>query len=70
MPAQKSEDSGLRTIPQACEFLGCSRSQIYKLHKQGKLEMRKLGRHTRVTKKSLDQLVRQLPEREPSQPRA
>jgi excisionase family DNA binding protein len=53
-------DSGLRSIEEAQEFLGCGRSRIYELIKSGKLDTVKFGRFTRVTQRSLDRFVAEL----------
>ena len=57
-------DRVLHSIEQARVALGCSRWKIYDLHKEGKLEMVKLGRHSRITDKSLRKLIKELPRRQ------
>jgi len=47
----------LRTTAQACAQLGCGRSTIYKLVKEGKLERVAFGGQTRITARSLNALV-------------
>jgi excisionase family DNA binding protein len=47
----------LRTTSQACAQLGCSRSTIEKLAREGKLERVKFGGQTRITARSLNALV-------------
>jgi excisionase family DNA binding protein len=57
------QDDGrrLRTIAEATELLSCSRPTIYKLWREGRLELVKLGGwHTRVTSRSLDRLLNDL----------
>lgn len=53
-------DSGLRSIEEAQEFLGCGRSRVYELIKSGKLDSVKFGHFTRVTQRSLDRFVAEL----------
>ena len=49
-----------RTIPQAAEMLGCSRSKIYLLAHQKRLELVKFDHFTRVTVKSLQRLLKEI----------
>ncbi len=49
----------LRTTAQACAQLGCSRSTIAKLWREGKLERVRFGGQTRITARSLNALVDQ-----------
>jgi excisionase family DNA binding protein len=56
--AESDDDRSLRTITQACALLSCSRPTIYKLWREGRLELVKLGGwHTRVTFRSLNRLL-------------
>jgi excisionase family DNA binding protein len=57
-------DRVLHTIAEAQEALQCSRWKIYDLTKAGRLEMVKLGRHSRITDRSLRKLVKELPRRQ------
>jgi excisionase family DNA binding protein len=57
-------DQVLHTIASAQAMLHCSRWKIYDLHRAGRLEMVKLGRHSRITDKSLRKLVKELPRRQ------
>lgn len=45
---------GLRTVPQAMEFLQVSRSRIYAMFEAGELEYVLLGRSRRVPQRSLE----------------
>jgi len=56
-----TDEGGLLTILQAQEFLGCGKKKIYQLHREGRLDLRKLGHSTRVTEASLRRLVNELP---------
>jgi excisionase family DNA binding protein len=47
-------DVGLRSMKSAAHFLGVSKTQLYRLHEAGKIEMVKIGKATRVTQASLD----------------
>ena len=58
--SSRANDSGLRSIEDAQEFLGCGRSRVYELIKSGKLDSVKFGRFTRVTQRSLDRFVAEL----------
>jgi len=60
--AEPTADEGpmLLTITKAAERLGCSRSYIYRLHVRGDLELVKLGNATRVTERSLRNLLNRL----------
>ena len=57
-PKTNLEDAGLLTVDKAAEGLECSRSKIYRLVKEGKLETRKLGGTVLVTAESMDRLLR------------
>jgi excisionase family DNA binding protein len=62
MPKAKTDeirpDDVLLTLPQACRVLRCSRSTLFKLHREGRIEMVKLGyRTSRVIKRSIDKLL-------------
>jgi excisionase family DNA binding protein len=51
-------ETELITVERAAALLGCSRTKIYNLHRDGLLELRKLGyRSTRVTQDSVDRLI-------------
>jgi excisionase family DNA binding protein len=50
-------DDGLRTVAHAAERLGCSVGTIYNLGHDGRLELVKFGRNTRVTEASLKKLL-------------
>ena len=54
-------DGRLLSISQAAEFLSCGRTKVYSLHRQGKIEIVKLGHSTRVTEASLRRLIEELP---------
>jgi excisionase family DNA binding protein len=54
-------DGGLLSILQAMEYLNCGKKKIYQLHRDGKIDMVKLGHSTRVTEASLRQLINELP---------
>lgn len=56
-----TDEGRLFTILQAMEFLGCGKKKIYQLHRDGKIDMVKLGHSTRVTEASLRRLVNELP---------
>lgn len=58
--SSRANDSGLRSIEDAQEFLGCGRSRVYELINSGKLDIVKFGRLTRVTQRSLDRFVAEL----------
>ena len=49
--------TALFTIAQVQERLQCSRWKVYELARVGKLELRKLGGSTRITERSLNQLI-------------
>lgn len=51
-------ETELITVERAAALLGCSRTKIYNLHRDGLLVLRKLGyRSTRVTQDSVDRLI-------------
>jgi excisionase family DNA binding protein len=50
----------LRTIPEVQKILRASRSKIYDLGAEGRLELVKLGRSTRITDRSIKKLVSDL----------
>jgi excisionase family DNA binding protein len=55
---EQDTDRRLRTIAEAMDVLSCSRPTIYKLWREGRLELVKLGGwHTRVTSRSLNRLL-------------
>lgn len=45
------------TIPEACHAIGLSRSKIYELIAQGRLERRKIGKRTLIPVESLRALI-------------
>ena len=59
-------------IPEACAYIGVSRSRLYQLLAEGKLPARKLGCRTLLDKDMLDRFLEELPEavfRPPAEPR-
>lgn len=56
-PIDHANNRELRTTAQACAQLGCSRSTVEKLWREGKLERVKFGGQTRITARSLNTLV-------------
>jgi excisionase family DNA binding protein len=54
-------EGGLLSILQAMEYLNCGKKKIYQLHRDGKIDMVKLGHSTRVTEASLRRLISELP---------
>jgi excisionase family DNA binding protein len=56
--AEPDNNDAVRTVKDAGKFLGVSSSQIYRLAKDGKLDLVKFGRRsTRVTQASLNRFV-------------
>lgn len=53
---------GLVTVRRASELLDCSSVMIYRLHREGKLELVKFRDRTRVTEASLERLLREITE--------
>ena len=54
-----NDEVGLRTLKGACRFLGVSPSKLYRLCKDGEIELVKIGmRGTRVTQASLDRYIK------------
>jgi len=51
---------GLRTVRQAMERLGCGRSKILALAREGRLEMVKLDHRHRITERSLQRFEDEL----------
>ena len=49
-------------IPEACAYIGVSRSRLYQLLAQRKLPARKLGHRTLIQRDELDQFLDGLPE--------
>lgn len=45
------------SIPGACRALGLGRTSVYKLAKEGRLELVKFGRSSRITVRSLEALA-------------
>jgi excisionase family DNA binding protein len=56
MEAGAAGEPTLRTISHVMWRLSCSRSTVYVLARDGKLDMVKLGGSTRVTERSLKEL--------------
>jgi len=52
-------------MKEAAKFLGGSTDTVYRLGKQGKLVLKKIGRNTRVTQASLDAYVKNAKRVEP-----
>lgn len=57
MVTTTTTNRGLLTVPQAMGHLMCSRTTIYKLVAEGKLEAVKIGKLTRITERSLNSLI-------------
>jgi hypothetical protein len=57
---EEEEVLGLRTIAQVRIRLSCSTSKVYSLMRDGRLEMVKLDRGTRITERSLRRLEQSL----------
>ncbi len=56
---EDQDNSQLCTVDEAMRMLRRSRSKLYKLHRNGEIEMVKFGRRTtRVTLKSIERLVK------------
>lgn len=53
----------LFTIPESGEYAGCSESWLKKNIREGKLPVKKLGRHTRIDIHDLDAFIDSLPGR-------
>ena len=68
MAAKRGGGRDLRTIQQAMSQLSCSRTMIYKLWQEGKLELVKFGQRTRVTERSLNALVDEMLTADPIYP--
>ena len=68
MAAKRGGGRDLRTIAQAMAQLSCSRTTIYKLWQEGKLELVKFGQRTRVTERSLNSLVDEMLTADPIYP--
>jgi len=49
----------LLTVKEACEYLGISKTTLYKLIKEGKLKPVKLGKITRFEKEDIDRLIKE-----------
>lgn len=56
-PKTSLNAAGLLTVDQVAEGLACGRSKVYRLAKQGALEIVKLGGQSLVTAKSVDRLL-------------
>jgi excisionase family DNA binding protein len=55
---QRVPDNALLvTVDQAAEMLSLGRVTVYRLIREGKLEVRHFGRATRITRKSIEKLV-------------
>jgi excisionase family DNA binding protein len=50
------------SIAQAVRFLGIGRSTLYKIIKEGRLPVRKLGRRTLIMRDDLDRFIATLPQ--------
>lgn len=61
----------LHTIEQTMTILAASRSMVYRLRDEGKLAFVKMRGATRITRESIDRLIREMREAEyiPSPPR-
>jgi len=58
-------EGGLVSVAQACQYLRVGKKKLYALHRNGQLEMLKLGSSTRIPIASLQRLIKELPQREP-----
>ena len=54
------DDEGLMTVNEVMELLKCRRPKVYALGKQGRLEIRKFDRSIRITRASLNRLLREI----------
>ncbi|MFH4969415.1 helix-turn-helix domain-containing protein [Gaetbulibacter sp. M240] len=55
-PAKK-EDSSLLSVKEACEFLKCSTTKLWRFRKSKKLQAKKCGRNILFVKKDLENLL-------------
>lgn len=62
MPAvnRHMTEDDLLTVEQACRKLKCSRTKIYSLAREKRLELVKFDRGTRVTARSVRRLIRDI----------
>jgi excisionase family DNA binding protein len=58
------EDTGLLTVAQACKFLKVSKKKLYRLNRDGLIDMRKLGNTTVMYEAELRRYLKDLPRRE------
>jgi excisionase family DNA binding protein len=57
----RHDEPHLYSIEEAGHILGCGRTLVYDLIKNGRLRTRKLGRLTKVTASDLNEFIRRLP---------
>lgn len=55
----------LVSVDGACTTLGCGRTHLYRLMREGKLQAVKLGSRTMVPREALDALIASLPAARP-----
>ncbi|GEM_PF-386149 len=53
----KKEDDGLLSAKEACEFLKCSSTKLWRFRKSNKLPTKKCGRNILFEKKDLENLL-------------
>jgi excisionase family DNA binding protein len=59
-PDELGPDDVLLTVKEACKILRCSRPTLFKLKREGRIEMIKYGYRTaRIVKRSVDKLLQE-----------
>lgn len=59
-PPEMDEDFDWLTVQEACEVLKCSKRKIDELRRDGRLEIVRFDRAVRVTKRSLNRLLKDI----------
>ena len=58
---RRDEEKPFYTVVEMAEMLGCTRQNIYKLIRTGKLPARRWGKHTIILKEDLQNFFKSLP---------
>ena len=55
MTSTTNEDSGFMTVKEVSEYLRVSRASIYRLVKERKIPVSRIGKHLRFRKRTIDE---------------
>jgi len=65
MPSTANEERGLMTVKEVSEYLRVSRASIYRLVKERKIPVSRIGKHFRFRKRTIDEWLTQMEKKNP-----